>query len=171
MHDFSFAKGVWEGRRGREERRFRRSRDSGFSHQQEAPIRNRAFRHKNCQRLADIVHFDGFCATLVAGWGRQASKDGARHSIPQLESARRPKAEAIELRKSASRLEEERKWLGYQDSNLDSWHQKPESCRWTIPQRQRTCWRTRGPSASEKNASSTSTPGEQHPGRRIDGGP
>ena len=27
------------------------------------------------------------------------------------------------------------KWLGYQDSNLDSWHQKPESCRWTIPQR------------------------------------
>ena len=26
-------------------------------------------------------------------------------------------------------------WLGYQDSNLDSWHQKPESCRWTIPQR------------------------------------
>lgn len=29
-----------------------------------------------------------------------------------------------------------RRWLGYQDSNLDSWHQKPESCRWTIPQRE-----------------------------------
>ena len=27
-----------------------------------------------------------------------------------------------------------KRWLGYQDSNLDSWHQKPESCRWTIPQ-------------------------------------
>ena len=27
-----------------------------------------------------------------------------------------------------------KKWLGYQDSNLDSWYQKPESCRWTIPQ-------------------------------------
>ena len=63
---FSFEKGVWEGRRGQEERRFRRSRDSGSSRQQEAPIRNRAFRHKNCRTLADIVHFGGFCATLVA---------------------------------------------------------------------------------------------------------
>ena len=75
------------GETGQEERRFRRSRDSGSSLQQEAPIRNRAFRHKNCRTLADIVHFGGFCATLVAGHDRQASKDGARHSIPQLESA------------------------------------------------------------------------------------
>ncbi len=37
-----------------------------------------------------------------------------------------------------SQLGIRRKWLGYQDSNLDSWHQKPESCRWTIPQLQRT---------------------------------
>lgn len=26
------------------------------------------------------------------------------------------------------------KWLGHQDSNLDSWYQKPESCRWTMAQ-------------------------------------
>lgn len=25
-------------------------------------------------------------------------------------------------------------WLGHQDSNLDSWYQKPESCRWTMAQ-------------------------------------
>ena len=26
------------------------------------------------------------------------------------------------------------KWLGHQDSNLDSWNQNPESCRWTTAQ-------------------------------------
>ena len=26
-------------------------------------------------------------------------------------------------------------WLGQQDSNLHSWHQKPESCHWTMAQR------------------------------------
>lgn len=26
------------------------------------------------------------------------------------------------------------KWLGHQDSNLDSWNQNPESCRWTMAQ-------------------------------------
>ncbi len=25
-------------------------------------------------------------------------------------------------------------WLAHQDSNLDSWYQKPESCRWTMGQ-------------------------------------
>lgn len=28
-------------------------------------------------------------------------------------------------------------WLGHQDSNLDSWYQKPESCRWTMAQFER----------------------------------
>ena len=28
----------------------------------------------------------------------------------------------------------ESEWLGHKDSNLGSWHQKPESCRWTMAQ-------------------------------------
>ena len=32
--------------------------------------------------------------------------------------------------------ESSKEWLGYRDSNPDSWHQKPESCHWTIPQRE-----------------------------------
>ena len=30
------------------------------------------------------------------------------------------------------------KWLGHQDSNLDSWNQNPESCRWTTAQEEET---------------------------------
>ena len=36
-------------------------------------------------------------------------------------------------------------WLGHQDSNLDSWYQKPESCRWTMAQ-----WRSNREPCREK---------------------
>ena len=36
--------------------------------------------------------------------------------------------------KTRHACEKRAKWLGHQDSNLDSWYQKPESCRWTMAQ-------------------------------------
>ena len=64
---------------------------------------------------------DGYTTALIMMGADRALAFAEQH----------PALEAVLTRHAC---EKRAKWLGHQDSNLDSWYQKPESCRWTMAQ-------------------------------------
>lgn len=78
---------------------------------------------KKTQKTNNLV---GFRMTCLSGLRSDAAQLFAKDAEPP--GIREFRSRLVGFKRIA------KKWLGYQDSNLDSWYQKPESCRWTIPQ-------------------------------------
>ena len=82
-------------------------------------------------REGQAVGRNGLCEYLLALKGKTSMRTACRRRWCAVE--RKWLGQPIAGRTSAE-VCLQLVWLGYQDSNLDSWYQKPESCRWTIPQ-------------------------------------
>lgn len=59
-------------------------------------------------------------------------KGASLQERPFENEGKKSKQKHAKQKKIAPRGDKKAKWLGHQDSNLDSWNQNPESCRWTM---------------------------------------